>query len=296
MLDREFRIRFTLADVIKTFLVSPVFVVLVYGLLCLPWDSPRASAWVQAFGSIAAIVAAGYFPIRHYEVMSRKRQTAMLQLLRVLAGQAAEAIWLLTNTTLDPEREVTQMREYLRCRRDLDFAPLMASLSQISVTDLPPERVRDLGVIRDAVQFSSDVAGSLSDWINAGSSHPEVLIVLRGKRDQVDIVSGRLPAIDNKEIQPRTAGQEKEKDFPQPSEPLMVMGYKVYYRFSYEAPLKEGFPQRAQLQIMYPADAKHPDVREVTANPKNGWADSIQAREGLRRQAQASITHMNMGR
>lgn len=58
MFDREFHIRFTLADVGKALCFSPVLLVLVYLVICLPWGSKDAPSWVQAVGSIGAILAA----------------------------------------------------------------------------------------------------------------------------------------------------------------------------------------------------------------------------------------------
>lgn len=58
MFDREFHIRFNLADLLKGLCASPVVVVAAYGLICLPWDSNNAPLWVQAIGSVGAILVA----------------------------------------------------------------------------------------------------------------------------------------------------------------------------------------------------------------------------------------------
>ncbi len=58
MFDREFHIHFTLADIGKALCFSPIVVGLVYTVVCMPWSSDAAPAWVQAIGSIAAVGAA----------------------------------------------------------------------------------------------------------------------------------------------------------------------------------------------------------------------------------------------
>lgn len=75
MLDKEFHIRFTLADVGKLLCFSPVVVVLAYVVICLPWNSVNAPAWVQAIGSIAAIVVAVMIA-NHQQVVAMRRSKA----------------------------------------------------------------------------------------------------------------------------------------------------------------------------------------------------------------------------
>lgn len=74
MLDKEFHIRFTLSDVGKAICFSPVIVVLVYVLICLPWDSENAAGWVQAVGSIVAILAAIYIASHQHRLDQARRE------------------------------------------------------------------------------------------------------------------------------------------------------------------------------------------------------------------------------
>ncbi|WP_395503074.1 hypothetical protein [Ectopseudomonas mendocina] len=77
MLDKEFHIRFTLADVGKALCFSPILVVLVYVLICLPWESSNAAAWVQAIGSVLAIVVAVVVALySHEKELQRRREDA----------------------------------------------------------------------------------------------------------------------------------------------------------------------------------------------------------------------------
>lgn len=58
MFNRKFVIRFTLGDILKGIVCSPVLIIIVAGIICLPWESANAPAWVQAIGSVLAIVVA----------------------------------------------------------------------------------------------------------------------------------------------------------------------------------------------------------------------------------------------
>lgn len=58
MFNRKFVIRFTLSDILKGIVCSPVLIIIVAGIICLPWESANAPAWVQAIGSVLAIVVA----------------------------------------------------------------------------------------------------------------------------------------------------------------------------------------------------------------------------------------------
>lgn len=71
MLGREFHIRFTLSDLGKALCFSPVLIVLIYLLICLPWSSANAPAWVQALGSVGAILIAWFIGQQQLE---RERQ------------------------------------------------------------------------------------------------------------------------------------------------------------------------------------------------------------------------------
>ncbi|MHB0842923.1 hypothetical protein ACYCGP_08785 [Stutzerimonas nitrititolerans] len=59
-MQKGLRVSFTLQP--KTLLIglflSPLMVLLIYSILLLPWSSPNAPAWVQAIGSISAILVA----------------------------------------------------------------------------------------------------------------------------------------------------------------------------------------------------------------------------------------------
>src|SRR5471032_776952 len=85
MLEREIIIRFTGISVVKALFLSPIVVVPVCLLLYLPWDSPNAPAWVQAVGSIAAIIAAWLIPYQHEQMRIRKQKEDLIASVAWLA-------------------------------------------------------------------------------------------------------------------------------------------------------------------------------------------------------------------
>lgn len=72
MFNKEYIIRIKWADIAKGLAVSPFAVVLLFGLIYLPWDSPSAPAWVQAIGSIGAILGAYVIANRQHQVAEQR--------------------------------------------------------------------------------------------------------------------------------------------------------------------------------------------------------------------------------
>lgn len=71
-------IRFTWAGVAKAFFLSPLVIIPFSLLVHLPWDSANAPAWVQAVGSVAAIIAAWWIPHQHEKSRVEKQKDELL--------------------------------------------------------------------------------------------------------------------------------------------------------------------------------------------------------------------------
>lgn len=84
MFSKEFVIRFTLADIVKLLLLSPIAVLLFYGVISLPWGSANAPAWVQALGSIGAILVAAWAAIHASKVNQRAIDRAAIERVTVV--------------------------------------------------------------------------------------------------------------------------------------------------------------------------------------------------------------------
>lgn len=217
-----------------------------------------AVLWVQAIGSVMAIVAAGYFPIWHSRVAQARREESLLKLIQILADEAREAIHLLTSNFFAPEHELVRMDKYLQHNRDHGWLSLLGRIDQIPIAEVPSEAVAHLGTIREAVAFSYSVAERLPLWINAGSSHPKDVITLRAKRALVDIARSRINVVGCAEVNSNANRSEAIIKFEQPIIDYGVNDYTIYRR-DFRFGLPDGaLPKKTMLQIVEPYSNSHP--------------------------------------
>lgn len=73
MLDQGFTVTVRIKTIVLWLLFSPAVVLPLMWLWALPWDSPNAPAWVQAFGSIGAILVAVWVASSQERNQSRMR-------------------------------------------------------------------------------------------------------------------------------------------------------------------------------------------------------------------------------
>ena len=199
-------------------------------------NSAELASWVQALGSVVAIVFAAYLPIWHSKVSLKRRQDSLAEIMRVLSDEAVESLYLLSNVFYRPDRESTQMASYQKFHRGRDWASQIDQLAQIPVAELSPLAARDLSYLKDAVSFGAYVASLIPSWIekNRGYSHPDVVRVLRAKRDIAALVRSRLPAPLGLKLPDMTQSQRigilAELKRP-PSEPVIVEDGEIYRRY-----------------------------------------------------------------
>ncbi len=218
-------------------------------------NSSEIASWVQAFGSVAAIIVAAYFPVLHGRKELLRRQQSLAEILRVLSDDATESLHLLASAFNCPRRERREMMRYETFHRGRDWQALSDQLSQIPVHELTPQLARDLSYVKDAVGFGSFVAGQIPKWMSAGGhSRPDVIRVLRAKRDLVGLIRSRLPVplgVRSPELsQTQLSTQINEMKRP-PLEPLTFDDAEVYRRYvwdDYRWPL----PQRVFIHGIYP--------------------------------------------
>ncbi|WNF45848.1 hypothetical protein RHP75_15895 [Pseudomonas sp. SG20056] len=105
MFDREFHIRFTLAQVAQVLLLSPLVLLPAWGLISLPWGGESAPAWVQAIGSVGAIAAALVIANHQHAVAERNsradEQDRFLGFASRLAFFALELEQIMSNVVAD---------------------------------------------------------------------------------------------------------------------------------------------------------------------------------------------------
>lgn len=145
---------------------------------------PKAADWVQAIGSIVAIIAAGTFPLMHERVKEyRAGKRARTILLLLLYNQKIE-IEKLINVLSDA---VVTQGETIECyQKDssaLTWAPHMEALRAISMADLDPEHVDMLGQMKVAAAYVQVVIGQLKEWDGFSDEAKTVINCLELFRD-----------------------------------------------------------------------------------------------------------------
>jgi hypothetical protein len=217
-------------------------------------NSGEVASWVQAFGSVAAIVFAAYLPIWHGRVSLKRRQDSLAEIMRVISDDAIESLCLLSSTFLCPERERSQMAKYEIFHRGRDWAALVDQLAQIPVAELSPTSARDLSYLKDAVSFGSFVASKIPDWIkDGGHSRPDVVRVLRAKRDLVGLIRSRLPVPYGLTSPELTHAQLvcQVSEMRRPSlEPLVIDDAEIYRRYVWKHELS-AVPDYVYVQGIY---------------------------------------------
>ena len=231
---RFFELRLSLPNVITI-----ASLVLIFYLVAKP-NSAEMASWVQAVGSVVAIVVAAYLPIWHAKVALKRRQESLAETLRVISEDAVESLCLLANIFYFPEHEGSQMASYQNFHRGREWDSLVDQLGQIPVAELSPMAARDLSYLKDAVDFGSYVASLIPKWIdkNRGYSEPDVIRVLRVKRDIACLTRSRLPVPQGMVLPHMThsqnSGSRAEMDRP-PLDPMIFSEGEVYRRYVWGA-------------------------------------------------------------
>lgn len=252
--------RFALKTLWICVLISLAFVLILIALIfSFKGSSSEVASWVQAVGSIGAIVAAIFIPIWHANVVAKRRLINLLGIMRVLADEALEALWLLTNGMLHPEKESRQMVEYESFHRGREWAGLLNQLEQIPIAELSAKSAKDLSTLRDSVSFGAYVAGRIPQWLSRGGySQPDVIEVLKTKRDLVSLVRARLPVprgvASSEFVDAQKRGLPAEKRRPQP-QPIVIDDAKFYRRYVW-ANDDATVPDSVYLQAVYPYGEK----------------------------------------
>lgn len=164
MFDREFHIRFTLAQVGKALLLSPLVLLPAWGLMSLPWSSEHAPSWVQAVGSVAAIgvaILVASFQDRrrrheaaHSEAELMKKVVALATHAGNVLGAAYEAVRDDANTFELQELKVG-LEDNLALMSEITYGSIPGSEAAIGWIELRRSVKRTLASLRE---FVSDPA------------------------------------------------------------------------------------------------------------------------------------------
>lgn len=204
-MNREFHIRFTLSDVLKLLLASPVVVVFIFCMFALPWDSKDAPAWVQAIGSIVAIVIAIAVPYVQRQHALEAQADAEFRVrsdgyfaaislvevqIRLLERCEVGWGWSSSYGLRDPERLVEDL---VRNQRQMEG---------LSIDSLGYEMVCYLLMVKEVAGFGGHFASTLatagqrvSDPLRLlGLEAARHVAELKKARDEIEEMSGDLVA------------------------------------------------------------------------------------------------------
>lgn len=263
-----------------------------YVLMLAVHAGEAGAAWVQAIGSIMALIGAIYLPIVHGDHVVKKRQQNVLCQMRLLAEDCYENLWKLTNCFLLAEKESQIIDAYLAYGKANEWDAIVTALNQIAIHDVPPDHLQTLTIMRTAAAHAVFVCGCLRAWKTDGSN-PEVVELLRSRRDKLGIKKSSLPwsegvtgAIDN-ESQKR--GIEYERERP-PLNPMYMHGVKVYRQY---IGINRGSPEAVRVQIVFPygEDGLITFVLDREGCP--GWQTLDEAEDAVRIKAMECISDIN---
>lgn len=240
------------------------------------WLPPDTSGWAQFCGAMLALVVAVFAPIWHSAVVTRQRQLDNQLLVSALADSAIEALWLQSHSFINVDTELSNMRSFLRHRRERQWEVLARSVDQLPMAEMSPATARDLQVLREAVGFGGYVASQMHDWVKNGSSRPDDVITLRSKRDLLVLVRARMPGkVERSHAQEAGLIHENKRPLLNP------FGYRdvsIYRRYSW-SPANRKAPVKVQVQLVFPFGADHPLTYELTVEEMK-WQSLDQA-EGI---------------
>lgn len=291
MTDREFNIRFKLSDIGKFLCFSPVIVVLMYALICLPWGSEFAAGWVQAVGSVLALMGAIWLPIIHSKHAEKQRLDSTLGKLRIVAEDCYEQMWQLSSLFFLPGRDAKSMSSYLSNGRDKVWLPIERAVAGISISDIPPEHIKAFSDLQLAVEQSVFVVSRLRAWIEEGSMHPEIVMALRARRDVLGLVKGRFPWPEgvsdsgDKFFQKKFQAAEINRPY---LEPYPLLGAKIFRRYCWD---EKGYPSHVYVQVVFPFGNAHPVEWVLESDLPPGWRSLQEAERAVLQIAEEQITH-----
>jgi hypothetical protein len=149
-------------------LLSPLAIIPAIALFYLPWNSPSAPAWVQAIGSVGAIIAAWFVPLQHRKRMEMEKHENQILLIGVLAERVKTALINARLIVNDPTFFVTweTMNGPLTC------TSLKDAVYSLRLDGLKPHEFAWLYTTRKVAAFSAFYADCLAqEKYKGGSLH-----------------------------------------------------------------------------------------------------------------------------
>jgi len=162
MLEREIVIRFTWASVVRVLCLSPAVVVPICLLLYLPWGSENAPAWVQAVGSIAAIIAAWLIPYQHEQMRARKQKEDLLTSVAWLALRVKNSFDHMADVIGRSESDARD--RWLFLSQPNKWAIHRDAAREFRLTGFTSDEIAWLLSLRSITEFGVSCAKTLRTW------------------------------------------------------------------------------------------------------------------------------------
>lgn len=190
--------------------------------------------------------------------------------LRLLSEECYEKMWMLSNCFLNPQRQSHAIELFLSSGRGEEWQALDRAVTQYPLELVPAEHLSGLNNLRNSVSHALLVCRRLSEWKD-GSSNPELVGILRGRRDLLGITKDALPWPEGNKVLLDRFHQERgiaaELANP-PARPVMRSGAKVYV--TWFGPKEH--PDSAMVQILMPYG--EPEVINLGYEVEEGMEDA----------------------
>ncbi|WP_055135005.1 hypothetical protein [Pseudomonas corrugata] len=162
MLQKEIVIRFTGAGVLRFLFLSPVVLIPSYLVFSLPWESSNAPAWVQAVGSIAAIIAAWMIPHRHEQMRIRKQKEDLLASVSWLALRVKNSFEHMAGVI--GESKAGPRDRWLFLSGPLCWTVDRNAAQEFPITGFTHDEISWLLSLRAITEFGTSCAEALARW------------------------------------------------------------------------------------------------------------------------------------
>lgn len=246
------------------------------------------AAWIQAIGTVMALIGAIYLPIIHGDHLATKRELMILGQMRLIAEDCYEKLWMLSNCFLLADRESQAIGAYLSHGRAQEWGAIVTALNQIPLHEVPPEHVGTLAVMRNAAAQAVFVCSLLDKWI-VDASHPGIIELLRGRRDILAIKKAKLPWPAGVPDTVDRDNQERGRNYEMATPPLgsiNVLGLKVYRQYF---GMTATGPEWVRVQIVSPLGNECAHSFQLEKDLPPGWADMAGAEAAVRDKAEEYI-------
>ena len=162
MFQRESVVKGTKPGVLKWLLLFPFLLVLAGLLFFLPWANPNAPAWVQAVGSIAAILAAWQIPYQHERLRAQKQKEDLLASVSWLALRVKNSFDHMAGVI--KKSDVDARNRWLFLASPLDWSIHRDAAREIPLTGFTYDEISWLLSLRAITEFGVLCAESLRTW------------------------------------------------------------------------------------------------------------------------------------